>query len=62
MFMTGQLLLIAGVQCKPCWAGANMGISKGTHVVTEIHGSWFNKEHVATVSKNNVTQRSLSVH
>jgi len=39
-----------------------MGISKGTHVVTEMYGSWFNKEHVATVSKNNVTQRSLSMH
>lgn len=62
MIIAEWLFFIAGVQCKPCWTGTNMGVPKGTHVVTEMHGFWFNKEHVATVSKNNVTKRSLPLH
>jgi hypothetical protein len=59
MIIAECLFLIAGVQYKPCRTGTNMGVTKGAHVVTEMHGPWFNKEHVAAVGKNNVTQRSL---
>lgn len=62
MITTELLFFMAGVQYVSYWASTNMGVAKGAHVVTEMHVSWFNKEHVTTVSKNDLTQRLLPVH
>ncbi len=59
MIKAGYSFFIAGIQHISCGTGTDMGETKGTHVVTNMCISGFNKEHVTTVSKNNTTQRSL---
>ena len=61
MIMPEFLFFIARVQYVSYWTSTNMGVAKGAHVVTEMHISWFNKEHVMTVSKNDLTQLLLPV-
>ena len=60
-FLSRSLSPIAGVEYKPCRAGADMRKTKGTHVVTKLYFSWFDKEHIITIRENNATYLSLPI-